>query len=165
MARSSRYYPPRIGVHRGTWEGDLDGRESPCGWDCERRICESFFFSKLSHEQFHSYTLLLTSVNGFALIRLPFIPLFILSLLYYELLWFSFLPLSLSPSVFCLLCTTEGRFGKERALKFPRHSDTSDRFPPMRDKPRFHVRHVFSAYLHIHSYNFEIPFSFRERDR
>lgn len=100
MARSSRYYPPRIGVHRGTWEGDLDGRESPCGWDCERRICESFFFSKLSHEQFHSYTLLLTSVNGFALIRLPFIPLFILSLLYYELLWFSFLPLSLS---LCLL--------------------------------------------------------------
>jgi len=44
MARSSRYYPLALGVHRKTWEDDLDGRESSCGWDCERRICESSFF-------------------------------------------------------------------------------------------------------------------------
>lgn len=150
MARSFRYHPLAFGVHRGMRKGDLDGRESPCGWDCERRICESSFFFIFSNFRTNSsIRTRLTSVSGFALIRLPFIPLFILSLLYYELLWFSFLP---SISLSLLSFTTESRFRKERALKFPRHSDTSNRFPPKCETNRaftyttfFPLTYIFTA--------------------
>lgn len=156
------------GFTEGSWEGDLDGGEGiPAVETASGRI---FFF-------FETFARTVPFVT-----RLP-------SHQWVGSLWFDFL---LSPfsyflfsitGLFCaiffsaslslfslslplLSFTTESRFRKERALKFSsplwhfRSVSPDARQTALLRTPRF-----LSAYLHIHSYNFEILSPLRERDR